>query len=195
MITGMKGCVAYNDLWPWPISSRPFGLGLENLENRVGSVAFTVLNGFFLYMAQIITIIRGCVACYVFFQNLKIWIFGKFLKIFGLDLEKKINSSWWILSIFRTNKYWNWCRCIQRKDSARVILTASWFNNINIGYRFHTSTVCHSCCNNVMYVVVLKLYIQGKSCVRSMQASAARLRPGSGILFMTYIDICIISVW
>ena len=95
----------------------------------------------------------------------------------------------------RENKYWNWCRCIQRKDSARVILTASWFNNINIGYRFHTSTVCHSCCNNVMYVVVLKLYIQGKSCVRSMQASAARLRPGSGILFMTYIDICIISVW
>ena len=102
---------------------------------------------------------------------------------FGIDAEHSIY------------KYWNWCRCIQRKDSARVILTASWFNNINIGYRFHTSTVCHSCCNNVMYVVVLKLYIQGKSCVRSMQASAARLRPGSGILFMTYIDICIISVW
>ena len=33
-----------------------------------------------------------------------------------------------------------------------VILTASWFDNINIGYRFHTSTVCHSCCNNVMYI-------------------------------------------
>ena len=117
------------------------------------------------------------------------------------------------------NKYWNWCRCIQRKDSAGVILTASWFNDINIGYRFHISTVCHSCCNNVMYfskenldisgsawkkyhagmafllariVLVLKLYIQGESCVRPMQASAARLRPGSGILFMTYIDICII---
>ena len=116
-------------------------------------------------------------------------------------------------------KYWNWCRCIQRKDSAGVILTASWFNDINIGYRFHISTVCHSCCNNVMYfskenldisgsawkkyhagmafllariVLVLKLYIQGESCVRPMQASAARLRPGSGILFMTYIDICII---
>ena len=117
------------------------------------------------------------------------------------------------------DKYWNWCRCIQRKDSAGVILTASWFNDINIGYRFHISTVCHSCCNNVMYfskenldisgsawkkyhagmafllariVLVLKLYIQGESCVRPMQASAARLRPGSGILFMTYIDICII---
>ena len=33
-------CVAYNDLWPWPISSRSFGLGLEN---RVRYVASTVL--------------------------------------------------------------------------------------------------------------------------------------------------------
>ena len=101
-------------------------------------------------------------------------------------------------AVLMVHKYWNWCRCIQRKDSAGVILTASWFNNINIGYRFHTSIVCHSCCNNVMYiskenldisgsawkkyhadmafllaqiVLVLKLYIQGKSCVRPMQAS------------------------
>ena len=44
-------------------------------------------------------------------------------------------------------------------------------------------------------VLVLKLYIQGESCVRPMQASAARLRLGSGILFMTYIDICIMLVW
>ena len=44
--------------------------------------------------------------------------------------------------------------------------------------------------------LVLKLYtIQGESCVRPMQASAARLRSGSGILFMTYIDIRIILVW
>ena len=34
--------------------------------------------------------------------------------------------------------------------------------------------------------------IQGESCVRPMQASAARLRPGPDILFMTYTDICII---
>ena len=44
MITRMRGCVAYNDLWPWPISSRSFGLGLEN---RVRSAASTVLDGFF----------------------------------------------------------------------------------------------------------------------------------------------------
>ena len=45
MIT--RGCVAYNDLWPWPISSRSFGLGLEN---RVRSVASTVPDGFFPYL-------------------------------------------------------------------------------------------------------------------------------------------------
>ena len=68
------------------ISSRSFGL---DSENRVRSVASTVLDGFFLYVAQMIAIIRGCVACYVFFQNLEILIFGNVLKIFGLDLEKK----------------------------------------------------------------------------------------------------------
>ena len=79
MITTMRGCVAHNDLWPWTISSRSFGL---DLENRVRSVASTVLDGVFLYLAQMITIIRGCVACYV-------WIFGKFFKCFALVLEKK----------------------------------------------------------------------------------------------------------
>ena len=63
MINSTGGCVACDDLWPWPISSRSFGL---DLENRVRSVASTVLDGFFFYMAQIITIIRGCVACYDF---------------------------------------------------------------------------------------------------------------------------------
>ena len=71
MITTMRGCVAHNDLWPWPISSRSFGL---DLENRVRSVACTVLDGFFVYVAQMITIIRGCVACYIFFL---IWKFEK----------------------------------------------------------------------------------------------------------------------
>ena len=60
MINSMRGCVANDDLWPWPISSRSFGL---DLENRVRSVASTVLDGFFLYLAHMITIIRGCVAC------------------------------------------------------------------------------------------------------------------------------------
>ena len=76
MITTMRGCVAHNDLWPWPISSRSFGL---DLENRVCSVAFTVLDGFFLYLAQMITIIRGGVACYVFFRIWKFEFLTNFL--------------------------------------------------------------------------------------------------------------------
>ena len=60
MITSIRGCVAYNDLWPWLISSRSLGLGLEN---RVHSVESTVPNGFFPYLAQMITSMRRCVAC------------------------------------------------------------------------------------------------------------------------------------
>ena len=60
MITSMRGCVAYNDLWPWPISSRSFGL---DLENRVRSVASTVPDGVFPYLVQMITSMRRCVAC------------------------------------------------------------------------------------------------------------------------------------
>ena len=44
MINSMRGCVACDDLWPWPISSRSFGL---DLENRVRSVASTGLGGSF----------------------------------------------------------------------------------------------------------------------------------------------------
>ena len=60
LTASMKGCVACNNLWPWPISSRSFGLGLEN---RVRSVASTVLDGFFPYSVQMISSMRRCVAC------------------------------------------------------------------------------------------------------------------------------------
>ena len=53
MINSMRGCVACDDPWPWPISSRSLGL---DLENRVRSVASIVLDGFFLYLAQMNTI-------------------------------------------------------------------------------------------------------------------------------------------
>ena len=86
MITTMRGCVAHNDLWPWPISSRSFGL---DLENRVRSVASTVLDRLFLYLAQMITIIRGCVACYVFFNIWKFEFLANFLKFLALPLKKK----------------------------------------------------------------------------------------------------------
>ena len=83
MITTMRGCVAHNDLWPWPISSRSFSL---DLENRVRSVAFTVLDGFFLYFAQMITIIRGCVAFNISFR---IWKFEFLANFSALTLKKK----------------------------------------------------------------------------------------------------------
>ena len=75
MINSMRGCVACDDPWPWPISSRSFGLGLEN---RVRSVASTVVDGFFLYLAQMITIIRGCVAYYAFFRIWKLEFLANF---------------------------------------------------------------------------------------------------------------------
>ena len=88
MINSMRGCVACDDLWAWPISSRSFGL---DLENRVRSVASTVLDGFFLYLAQMITIIRGYVACYVFSES------GNF-------------NIWQIFEIFRP---WHWKKNLQ----------------------------------------------------------------------------------
>ena len=61
IIINIRGCVACNDLWPWPIFSRLFGL---DLENRVPSVASTVLDGFFPYLVQMITSMRRRVACH-----------------------------------------------------------------------------------------------------------------------------------
>ena len=78
----MRGCVAYNDLWPWPISSRSFGLDLENL---VRSVASTVLDGFFPYLVQMITSMR-CVAC----DDLWPWSISS--RSFGLNLENRVRS-------------------------------------------------------------------------------------------------------
>ena len=83
MITSIRGCVVYNDLWPWPISSRSFGLGLEN---RVCSVASTVLDGFFPYLIQMITSIRRCVA----YDDLWPWTISS--RSFDLDFENRVRS-------------------------------------------------------------------------------------------------------
>ena len=83
MITRMRGCFAYNDLWPWPISSRSFGLGLEN---RVRSVASTVPDGFFPYLVQMITSIGRCVAC------VDLWPWPISSRSFDLDLENRVRS-------------------------------------------------------------------------------------------------------
>ena len=83
MIIRMRGYVAYNDLWPWPISSRSFGLGLEN---RVRSVASTVLDGFFPYWVQMSNSMRGCVACD------DLWPWPTSSRSFGLDLQNRVRS-------------------------------------------------------------------------------------------------------
>ena len=69
MITSMRGCVVYNSLWPWLISlssfSHHFAIKLLKFGTscRVRSTACTVLDGFFPYLAQMITSMRGRVAC------------------------------------------------------------------------------------------------------------------------------------
>ena len=83
MIISKRGCVAYNDLWPWPISSGSFGIGLEN---RVRSVASTVHDGFSLYLVQLITSIRR----YVAYDDLWPWPLSS--RSFDLDLENHICS-------------------------------------------------------------------------------------------------------
>ena len=83
MITTIRGCVAYNDLWPWPLSSRSFGL---DLENRVLSVASTVLGGFFPCLVQLITSMRRCVAC----DDLWPWPISS--RSFDLDFENRVCS-------------------------------------------------------------------------------------------------------
>ena len=79
----MRGCVTYNDLWPWPISSRSFSLGLEN---RVRSVASTVPDGVFPYLVQMITSMRRCVAC----DDLWPWPISS--RSFDLDIENHVRS-------------------------------------------------------------------------------------------------------
>ena len=85
MITSMIGCVAYNDLWPWPISSRSFGLGHGNC---VRSVASTVLDGFFPYLVQMITSMRRCVAC----DDLWPWPISSRSFDLDLDFENRVRS-------------------------------------------------------------------------------------------------------
>ena len=82
----MRRCVACDDLCPWPIPSRSFDL---DLENAVRSLASTVLDGFFLCLAQMITIIRGCVACYVYFRIWKFEFLANLWNFSTLTLKKK----------------------------------------------------------------------------------------------------------
>ena len=79
----MRGCVAYNDIWPWHIFSRSFGL---DLENRVRSIASTVLDGVFPYLVQMITSMRRCVA------SDDVWPCPISSRSLDLDFENRVHS-------------------------------------------------------------------------------------------------------
>ena len=83
IIISIRGCVTCNDLWPWPIFSRSFS---PDLENRVRSVACTVLDGFFPYLVQMITSMRRCVT----FDDLWPWTISS--RSFDLDFENLVRS-------------------------------------------------------------------------------------------------------
>ena len=101
MITTMRGCVAHHDLWPWTISSRSFGL---DLENCVRSLASTVLDGLFLYMTQIITSFRGCGTCYVFFRIWKFEFLANFWNFSAFTLKKNLQL---LMDSFRVQHKWS----------------------------------------------------------------------------------------
>ena len=68
-ITSIRECVACKNLWPWRTSSRSFSYDFTikllkcDTSCCVCSAALKVLDGFFLCLAQMITSMRGCVAC------------------------------------------------------------------------------------------------------------------------------------
>ena len=83
IITSIRGCVVCNDLWPWPIFSRLFGL---DLENCVRSVASTLRDGFFPYLVEMITSMRRCVVC----DDLWPWSISS--RSFNLDFKNRVCS-------------------------------------------------------------------------------------------------------
>ena len=138
MITSIRGCVAHNDLWPWPISSRSFGLGLEN---RVCSVAYTVLDGFFPYLVQMITSMRRCVACD------DLWLSPISSKVIRPWLRKScplcsVYSSGRIIFIYGANDhyYYSVCRVLRFFQNLEIWIFGKFFENFR-PWRWKKSTV------------------------------------------------------
>ena len=78
------------DLWPWHISSRPFShdfaIKLLNYDTsfRVRSTVCAVMDGFFPYLAQMITSMRGCVL------GNDLWPWPLSPRVFGHDFVIKL---------------------------------------------------------------------------------------------------------
>ena len=105
-----------DDLWLWPTSSRSFrhDLAIKMLKYGTSCVrctAHTVLNGFFLYLAQMIISIRGCVVqpltlTYII-KGIQQCICNK-TAILRHNLScplYSMYSSGWILSLFGSNDH------------------------------------------------------------------------------------------
>ena len=89
-------CVAYNDLWPGPISSGSFSHNFAIKLQKYGtscvrSTARTVLNGFFQYLTQMIIGMRQCVA------SNDLWTWPISWRSLGHDFAVKLPQIWRIL--------------------------------------------------------------------------------------------------
>ena len=165
MITSMRECVAYNDLWPWPISSRSFSLGLEN---RVRSVASTVPDGFFPYLVQMITGMRWCVAC----DDLWPWPISS--RSFDLDFENRVRS----VTFSVLDRLFPYLRqiittirgCVAWKVYNKILkfkfftnFSASTMKN-NLQFCLHSFHIWHKsslASDGVSHVMTFDLYLQG----------------------------------
>ena len=78
--------------WPLTLTYIFKVTGLD-LENGVRSVLSTVLDGFFLYLAQMITITKGCVACYDVFRIWKFEFLANFWNFWPWPEKKNLQFS------------------------------------------------------------------------------------------------------
>ena len=127
----MRWCVAHNELWPWPISSRSFShdfaikLLKYGTSGRARSTAYTVLDGFFPCLAQMITSMRGSVTCNdpwpwpIYFRSFSHYFAIKLLKY---DTSCHVRSTTCTVldgfpSIFGTNDHYGGIRgCVVHND-------------------------------------------------------------------------------
>ena len=104
MITSMRGCVVPNDLWLWPISFRSFCQNFAIKQLKYGTsccVCFTackVLDGFFPFLAQMITRIRVCVT------HNDLWPWHIFSRLFNCDVAYLMD----LFDIHMWHKYNPW---------------------------------------------------------------------------------------
>ena len=82
IIISIRGCVASNDLWTWPIFSRSFGLDLESCP-----LCSVYSSGWiFSYLVQMINGMSRCVAC----DDLWTWPISS--SSLDLDFENRVRA-------------------------------------------------------------------------------------------------------